>query len=228
MKRQLKVLLALSVAVLVALVVATPATAQIHEMEKIFNPMQPRLQVTTQRVASEQCLPFCSECIWMDTYDPQNATADFIVHSAATLAAGTQYLITIKGSITVWPQRYWVNPGQGIVDAAPLYPSPGAENWAAFADWEFLYGYYKPITSISFPKPIQAQNISLDGGVNYDHITPIGGQVFNSAHVYQYLVTGTGARAFFKRHDQPTNDNSGIFKICIQKVTVCGDISDQE
>lgn len=229
MKRQLRVLLALSVAALVALVMATPATAQIHDMEKGFDTLQPGLQASTQHVARAECItPLCSECFWMDTFDPQNATADFIAHSAGTLEAGTRYMITIKGSYVVWPQRYWVGPGQGTIDAAPIYPSPGAENWAALADWEFLFGYYKPITSISFPKQILAENISLDGGFHYDDISPIGGHMFNSAHVYQYLVTGRGAKAFFKRHDQPTNDNSGMFKICIQKVTLCGDIGDAQ
>jgi hypothetical protein len=70
-------------------------------------------------------------------------------------------------------------------------------------------------------------SISLDGGVTYEDIAPLDGHMYNSAHVYRYLVTGKGAMAYFRRHDHPTNDNSGKFRICVQAVTLCGNISEQ-
>jgi hypothetical protein len=224
MKRSRRVLLGLAVVALVTTVLVFPAKAQLHEMEKGFVSPQGKPLVSVQSV-QPQCTTLCSECFWLNMYDPNNAPAgDFVVHTTLALDKGVMYLITIRGTYTVWPESWWVAPGQGAVESAPMYPSSGAENWAAFADWEFLFGYYRPIVSPSLPKPIVWNGISLDGGVTYDYITPIGGHTYNSAHAYEYLVTGKGAKAYFWRHDYPTNDNSGMFKICVQKVTFCGSI----
>ena len=163
----------------------------------------------------------CSECFFLDTYSAANATATY-ASSSGTLTNGSPYLVTIKGTYNVWNKIYFVAPGQGNVASAPMYPSPGGNNWAAFADWEYLFAYYKP-TSPPLPLPghIPFQGISVDGGVTYADYTPVAGQIYSSSHSYQYIVVGQGKKAVFKKVDYPTNDNGGQFKICLQKLVPC-------
>ena len=229
-------LLAMGTAVLVVLATAVPAGAQIHELEKRLLGAQGSMSATIQggsgspngdkNAKGGSCS--CSECIFLDTYDPNNTPpGEFVVHTTTTLQAGTPYLVTIEGTNTVWPQSYFVAPGQGPVEAAPEYPSPGAQNWAAFADWEYLFAYYKPTTPpMPLPAHVIFQGISVDGGLTYNDLTPLGGQSYHPDHIYQYLVEGQGSQLFIRRHDYPTDDNSGQFRICVQKLNPCGSIKD--
>jgi hypothetical protein len=223
MRSQWRVVLTLAVAGLLALIYVAPVTAQIHDFEKRLAGSQASLRAAGQSI-TPTCT-FCSECFMLDTYDPNNTPpGDLIAHSTTTLETGVLYLITIKGTYAVWPMSWWVGSGQGAVEAAPQFSSPGGANGPVVADWEWLFGWYAPTPILAFPIGLPFQSVSLDGGLTYGQLVPVGAQAYNPSHVYQYVVKGQNAQVFFKKHDSPTNDNYGVFRICIQKLTVCGSL----
>jgi hypothetical protein len=215
---------ALGVGLAMALMTAVPATAQIHAFEKKLLAKQ-GMEATTQG-GGESCS--CVECVYLDTYDGSNpASGDLIVHTNTTLENGVPYLVTVRGTYAVWPLSWWVGGGQGAVESAPQYPSTGGqETGPVVADFEYLFGWYAPTPVLSLPMHLPFQGVSVDGGVTYNDLTPLGGQTYHSDHVYQYLVEGQGNQAYFKKHDYPTNDNYGQFRICIQKLVPCGSLPD--
>ena len=226
---------ALSVAVLMVLATAVPAGAQIHEFGRKLLGAQGRMSATTlggsthgdKNSTGSTCS--CAECIYLDTYDPTNpASGDLIASTTTTLQKGVPYLITIKGTYSVWAVSWWVGNGQGASEAAPQYPSPGTTNGRVASDWEYLFAWYMPTTPAISPLPVHVpyQGISLDGGITYNDYVPLGGQLYSPSHVYQYLVEGQGSQAFFKKNDYPTSDNYGQFRICVQKLNPCGSIKD--
>jgi hypothetical protein len=203
-----------------AMLVAPLGFAQIHEFEQ-------HLSSAKGMHATVQCYqdptPVCNECVWLDTYDPTNpSSGDLIVHTADILGNGSLYLITIKGTYSVWPTSWWVGDGQGATEQFPQFNSPGAEHGRVVADWEWLFGWYAPTPVLTFPIHLAFQGISTDGGVTYQQPIPVDGLVYNASHVYRYVVVGTGLPAFFKKHDTPTSDNYGRFKICVTRLNQCG------
>lgn len=228
-------LFALGIAVLVAVAMAAPAGAQIHQFEKKFVGAQGSMSATVQGGSGSPngdknanggtCS--CAECIYLDTYDPANPTSGNLIASTTTkLQSGVPYLVTVTGTYSVWPLSWWIGNGQGAVEAMPQYPSSGTTNGRVVADFEYLFGWYAPTPVLSLPMHLPFQGISVDGGVTYNDLTPLAGQVYAPSHVYQYLVVGQGSQAFFKKHDYPTSDNYGQFKICVQKLIPCGSIKD--
>ena len=225
MRNHLKVLSAYGLALVTALMLAVPATAQIHELEKRLAASKPGMPAAAQRMATTQCTTFCSECFYLDTYDPNNTLpGDLIAHSTVVLQQGAMYLVTIQGTYSVWPLSQWTGNGGGATEVAPQYPTLGITNGPVVADWEWLFGWYEP-TALNLPLPLPFQGISTDGGVTYTQPIPLAGSAYVSNHIYQYVIVGQNARAFFKKHDTPTNDNYGRFKICIQMLTPCGSIT---
>ena len=218
-------LLAMGAAVLVVLAAAVPASAQIHEFERKLVGAQKGMTATTQggsRGGDTGTSCSCSECIYLDTYDPNNTPpGDLIAHTTTTLQSGVPYLVTVKGTYAVWPLSWWIGNGQGAVEPAPEFPSPGGANGRVVADFEYLFGWYAPTPVLSLPMHLPFQGVSVDGGVTYNDLTPLAGQIYNPNHVYQYVIVGQGSQAFFKKHDYPTNDNYGQFKICVQKLVPC-------
>ncbi|TAM53870.1 MAG: hypothetical protein EPN53_04785 [Acidobacteria bacterium] len=232
MKNQWKVPVNVGAVVLVTLVGAVAASAQINDFEKRLTASQGSMSAVGQRVAGTQCTSLCSECFWLDTFaSPDPAGGNLIAHSAARLDNGALYLITIKGTYSVWAASWYVSPGQGFPENAPMFPTLGVVNGHAYADWEWIFGWFTPpnpsdpSTTIPLPAPLPFQGISVDGGSTYTQPDPIGGDGYNPAHVYRYLVVGQGLQAFFKKNDVPTYDNQGKFRICVQKLTPCGDLT---
>jgi hypothetical protein len=207
---------------LVMLAFVTPSQAQLHDFDASLTGSNGS-DVTASGVGSGSSCN-CSECFFLDTYSSANAPAVY-ANSSGTLINGTPYVITIAGTYNVWNKIYWVAPGQGSVAATPMFSSSGGQNWAAFADWEYVFAYYKPTPPLNLPIHVVFQGISVDGGVSYVDLTPVAGQVYASNHTYQYLVVGQGKQAFFRKIDSPSNDNGGQFKICVQKLVACGSTS---
>ena len=79
---------------------------------------------------------------------------------------------------------------------SPAVPT-GSQGEVGF-DWEYNFAYPNdshgnflsggPIISYY-------QGISLDNGATFHDLTPLGGQVYNSQHIYRFLVVGTGQKA---------------------------------
>lgn len=190
------------------------------------------------------CTPVpCSECLYLDLYDPSHSTTAPVgspwvlgpVTSTYYLTSGKWYLITISGDVSYWAQdtsnspNWTSNPATwtGTPGNPPRYPSPGATNGYTGFDWEYVFAipYAKtyPPPDSSFPHHLLQGGISVNGpGGPFMDLSPIGGQSYHPDHMYKYLVQGMGNRASFESTDTgPTSDNSGRYKICIQ--VVCGD-----
>jgi hypothetical protein len=176
----------------------------------------------------------CSECLYLDTYDPSHTTnaptGSFWVigpvQTANYLVKGQWYLVTVSGDVSYWGQDATFSPNwtfpasgwSGTPGNPPRYPSPNTVNGYTGFDFEYLFAVpYPHVVDIHLP----ADDISLDNGATWADYVPVGGQNYNPAHVYKYLVMGQGKQAKFRVTDTgPTADNSGRYKICIQ--SVCG------
>jgi hypothetical protein len=102
----------------------------------------------------------------------------------------------------------------------------GAQGYTGF-DWENVFAYPNN-THGNFlsggPLHTVFQGISLDNGITYYDLTPVGGQAYHASHSYQYLVEGQGKLAAFRVTDNgPHSDNYGRFRICVQKLVPCGE-----
>lgn len=198
------------------------------------------LQATTQGAVASCPQETCSECLFLDSYNPNNTFDPNVpgsevintVQTVNALTSGQPYLLTIKGTVSYWGFSYYTAP-IGNPALHPIYYSPAVpvgDQGDVSSDWEYLFAY--PNNShgnlfASGPVHIVFDGISLDNGATFVDLVPLGGQVYSSGHSYQYLIEGQGLQARFRVSDfGPHSDNYGVFKICIQKLNPCGSISD--
>ena len=178
----------------------------------------------------------CEDCIWLDTYNPNNTydpnvPGSNLINTATTphtLTAGVPYMITITGTVSYWAYNTWDGSLIGNPGSAPMFLSPAVpsanQTYTGF-DWEYVFAYPNN-THGNFlsggPIHVVFQGVSLDNGATFNDLTPLGGQVYHSGHSYSYLVEGQGQAAAFKVTDNgPHSDNYGRFKICVQKLNPC-------
>ncbi len=253
-----KGLLLAAVGLVGALVLATPAIAQQNKLDQAtasgtaitsidlgtlqsmgpggqFNASTQGMQVSTGSVSETNDLT-CEDCIWLDTYSPNNTynpsvPGSNIINIATTpqvLTTGVPYEITITGTVSYWAASAWLASMIGNPGSAPIFLSPavatGLQTYTGF-DWEYVFAY--PNNShgnflSGGPLHVVFQGISLDNGATFLDYTPLGGQSYHSAHSYSYLVEGQGQKAAFEVSDNgPHSDNYGRFKICVQKLNPC-------
>jgi hypothetical protein len=167
----------------------------------------------------------CSECLWVDTYNPNDPSSHITDQelTKGVLASGVLYEIEISGTASYWDPDIWTNP-EGSPEAAPMFPSlAGDITGPVGIDWEYLFAYPNQTFTLSLPYHYQYGLISLDGGLTFSDLTPVGGQTYQGTHVYDYVVVGQGQKAGFERIDQgPSHDNYGRFKVCIYRLSACG------
>jgi hypothetical protein len=167
----------------------------------------------------------CSECLWVDTYNPNNPS-DHVTDKEFTtgvLQSGVLYEVEISGTASYWAPDMWIAP-EGTPGSAPMFPSlAGDMTGPVGIDWEYLYSYPDQTFTLSLPYHYQYGLVSLDGGLTFVDIVPAGGQTYQGSHVYQYVVVGQGQKAAFERIDQgPSFDNYGRFKVCVYRLSACG------
>jgi hypothetical protein len=218
-----------SVAVLAAACMAGTTAAQgASDLETLQ-----RFGTTQGFTATTQCTnpPLsCQECVYLDTYSPAHTTNapsgnPWVlgpVYTSSILASGQAYLITVSGDVSLWFQSVWTGAGavSGTPGTYPGYPSPGTTNGDTGFDSECLFAFPGTLT---VPQGFFSnQTISLDGGASWQALPMMGGQACHPNHVYQFLVEGQGKKLAFRYTDSgPTYDNSGRFKICVQKLITC-------
>jgi hypothetical protein len=180
----------------------------------------------------------CSECFYLDAYDPPHTGSaptgsPWIlgpVFTSGNLTSGKLYLVPIRGAVSYWaqtgPATSWASPPAtwtGTLGNPPPYPSPGTANGYTGFDWENVFAIPYAFSDFPIPAHLPAEGISVDGGVTFTDYIPVGGQVYHSNHVSQYLLVGQGKKAGFRITDTgPTSDNSGRYKICLQLLSACG------
>jgi len=192
------------------------------------------------------CPISCEECLWLDTYnpvDPPVGTTDAdpaartnVATTVGALTLGQPYRITITGTYSAWAPSVWPSPlpaNYSLAGSAPIYPSPvGYMTGPVGLDWEFLFCYAPAGGFAGNQVPVKhlpQDGISLDNGATFGDIDPDGcpGTLpgcYTTTHQYHYSIVGQGMQAAFTKLDTgPHSDNYGRFRICIQKLTVCGD-----
>jgi hypothetical protein len=89
-----------------------------------------------------------------------------------------------------------------------------AENWFAIPNGSTLCGS-------SFeccPNHSSKFRMSLDGGADFDHEHPEGGEQYNPSHTYQYRVIGQGQPIHFMiDEDSARGDDYGALSIRIER-----------
>lgn len=192
-----------------------------------------RFGTTEGLTASAQCVTpplSCQECFYLDTYSPAHTTNapdgnPWVlgpVYTNSVLASGQAYLITVSGDVSLWFQSVWTEAGavSGTPGTYPAYPSQDTTNGNTGFDAECLFAFPGTFT---VPQAFFGnQTISLNGGGAWQALPMMGGQSCHPDHVYRFLVEGQGQKLGFRYTDSgPTSDNSGEFKICVQKLIPC-------
>jgi hypothetical protein len=183
----------------------------------------------------------CSKCVYIDLFDSAHsvnapAGSPWILPdinggkgvTVGTLVNGQTYLITVTGWVSYWFKSVWdahssvgipVDPPKHYSDA-PGAPLPADQARTGY-DWRCLFAYpqFPGVPVVALPSSYHSERVSLDGGVTYGELEPLGGMVCAPDHTYRFLVVGKGLQAYFRISDTgPTYDNYGKYKICVQAV----------
>jgi hypothetical protein len=142
------------------------------------------------------------------------------------LEAGVRYEFVAQGTYSIWGESMWsAGTCKGTDEAAPMFPSPGAENDRVGVDPEFWFAIPNGsilCTNADFVLPRHTGGIkmSFDFGASYDDMDPIGGRPAapSADHSYRYEVTGEGAPFRVRRVDTSTDDDYGIIRFTIYRV----------
>jgi hypothetical protein len=242
MRRSLQKMLAKVPAVLVVVMVVMAgayvgAQTDLPEGQIDLRALQSPTPESAEWNASAACTTsLCKECLYVDTYNathPLGATAGSfwvtdIEHTSAILQAGSVYLVTVQGAVSLWAPNLWTDAGWyyfGVPGSIPAYPTPGITNGKTGWDFEYLFAYMSRSNlgnGITLPYDYAKQNVSIDGGITWFDPALIGGQSYRSSHVYQFVVEGKGKQMYVRFCDTgPTTDNYGRFYVCIQKLVPC-------
>lgn len=162
-----------------------------------------------------------SEIIYLDTFDPGDHGAAGPVSSSNILSSGVRYLVTISGTFSVWSDSMWYSVCKGVPENWPQIPSPGITNGKVGVDSAFVFAIPEDDVAtclMDTPYEHSRLEISLDNGVSWFALVPIN-PIYNTSHIYTYLVEGQGSRAQLRYSDHPTSDNYGVLTIQIENAT---------
>lgn len=140
--------------------------------------------------------------------------------STNILESGVEYRITVDGNWSAWPADWWVG-GDACSRFAVKYQSPSVPD-GLYAGFDAEGRYATPgslSTGAQCGDDLQRNGdllFSLDEGQSYFDPTPLD-NAFNTDHIYEYEVTGTGQMVAFLIPDT-NGDNHGVFKVTIEKV----------
>lgn len=149
-----------------------------------------------------------------DTYNSDDSLVEASFDSI-NLDSGFIYDLNIEGTYSIWGTPAWLDPC-GTIDSAPMYPSPtGFMTGIVSCDMEYFFAY--PTTYLcdtaSFPNGTPRMEISLDNGQTWFH--PTTTDTFNSAHTYNYRVTGLGFPLGVRQNASANSDDYGILKFTL-------------
>lgn len=180
-----------------------------------------------------------AQTLKLDLADERNG-AKFLKGAApaesAPLAAGTEYILTVSGTGSIWDAGAYTARGTcGIAEASAMERTPGAPPTPAA--WDAAMVFAAPVGTNIGPVGVACQTVGLPltvtpafyagfqfaVGAAYDRPVPIGGPrtAPRSDHTYQYRVIGEGRPARFRFADEPSGDNTGIFTITVRTAAEC-------
>jgi hypothetical protein len=142
------------------------------------------------------------------------------VSSAASLAAGELYLVTVRGTSSAFRAPLWTAANRktcGASEPAPLVASPLTANGQVGLDSEFEFARTVPKAAgcAAYPRPQTL--FELNTGSGFLNYAPWSGQPAGLAasHQYSYLLQGSGVPLSVRIEDSNTDDNYGVYSITI-------------
>ncbi len=130
------------------------------------------------------------------------------VLTPGALLNGVQYRMVIDGNFSHWPQSWLEDPASCGIKDAIKYPSPSVPG-GTLAGADPAYRYWAGNCGINTDPQI---DVSLDAGASFT--TPATTDAYNTAHTYEYLITGAGQQAAF-RTVGTRGDDHGVMKITL-------------
>ena len=144
---------------------------------------------------------------------------------------GVPYIVTVEGTVSIWPKTSWSAVCAGTVNPLPDFPTldPSVVNGPVGIDAAYMFAFPKSSPSLcpggnpknTPPFRFRKFEVSTDSGVTWFAPEPTfpGNGAYNPAHIYQFMVTATSdnAKLAFHFKDSPLTDNYGMFKITVEK-----------
>ena len=145
-------------------------------------------------------------------YDTVNANTPLVM--STTLATGTEYVVIIEGTYTVWNSVL----GTGTPEANAQVPGAagGRVSTEVGLDADTAFAVKTGGgQSLGHSSLVQ---LSLDGGGTYTHVEPVGGPYATplTGHLYRYNLTGQGFPLRIRILDINPPDNYGKLRITLQ------------
>ena len=158
---------------------------------------------------------YCHHNFNFDTYNLNDTLVEH-VYDSINLDSGVIYTIQVEGTYSIWSPNYWSNPC-GTIENSPIFPSSsGFMTGNVSCDMEYFFSY--PTTSLcntaTFPNATSRIEISLDNGQSWFH--PSSTNAYNSAHIYNYQITGMGAPIGIRQIAVHNSDDYGILKFTLR------------
>jgi hypothetical protein len=157
------------------------------------------------------------EVLYVDAAQPTGVTTQVV------LAAGTNYLVQVRGTVSKWSPRAMTTLCAGTPNPAPEFPS-GAVTGPTSIDAEWVWAWPKSSPTLcphgrprSSSGPVSERTllISLGPTVAPTNLPQPIETTMTANHIYTYRVVGQGAPAVFVVKDDDHKDNYGQFQITI-------------
>ena len=145
-------------------------------------------------------------------YDTPNAGTPLTM--ATTLLAGVQYVLVVEGTYSLWNTAL----GEGTPEAEAQFPGSHAGRASTQVGLDADTCFARQSGS---DRPLGHCNLltfSLDGGVTFTHLEPVGGPYAQplAGHLYRYQLVGQGHALVIKLNDIDPPDNYGKLRFTLQ------------
>jgi hypothetical protein len=184
------------------------------------------LVVATHAKANGLSFPFSG---YIDSYDTV-CTADLNPRvtplQTPVLTDGQPYLITVRGTMSVWTSSAWDSVCLGTPEDEPIYPTSASTEGKVGMDPAYYFAIKSPsplCTSFGYtPYPVAKFTYQSGSGADWSRPRPLIDEYNVDTHSYQYLIVGTGTPANLSIHDYPCTDNYGKFFVTVEEIDAGG------
>ena len=145
-------------------------------------------------------------------YDSVNAATPLTM--STTLAVGTQYVLVIEGTYSLWNTAL----GEGTPESNAQFPGSGAGRVSLQVGLDADTCFARQTGSARPLGHCDLLTFSLDNGGTFTHVEPVGGPYATpiTGHLYRYNLTGQGHPLHIKLNDINPPDNYGKFRVTLQ------------
>jgi len=147
------------------------------------------------------------------------------ISSIQILEENEIYLLTVKGTVSIWSSNSWYTICAGTPENEPMYESLNNNNGKTGVDAAYLFASVSgsPYCDAQLPIKEERLKISLDDGNSW--FTPNFIEAsYNPNHSYTFFFQGKGHSLKAKYVDEPDTDNYGVIQLLISKYEDCSSI----